>query len=89
MSIPQKLYNSEINFEISTFWDAWFSWKLGDPINGYSDVGMADTYDEALQCLHEAALHHYPASEYAQECAKVVKDIGSLGLQPVWIKNYR
>jgi len=34
------LYDSEINFEISCFWDAGFNWKLGDSVNGYVAEGM-------------------------------------------------
>jgi hypothetical protein len=32
----QALYDSEINFTISTFWDAGFKWKLGDDHTAFS-----------------------------------------------------
>ncbi len=31
----QALYDSKINFTISTFWDGGFTWKLGDELNGF------------------------------------------------------
>jgi hypothetical protein len=31
----QKIYDSEINVEISWFWDSGITIKLGDPMNGY------------------------------------------------------
>jgi hypothetical protein len=34
MNILQMFYDSEINFELSCFWDARFTWKLGDYANG-------------------------------------------------------
>jgi hypothetical protein len=66
MSIPQALYDSEINFSISTFWDGGFDWALGDGINGWHEKGRADTYDAALQALRLAAMKHFPASMFAK-----------------------
>jgi hypothetical protein len=37
----QRLYDSEINFELSCFWDGGFIWKLGDSANGYAAEGRA------------------------------------------------
>ena len=31
----QRLYDSEINFEVSCFWDADFDVRLGDALNGF------------------------------------------------------
>ena len=39
--IPQRLYDSEINFEHVTFWDDGFAWKLGDAMNGYQAEGTS------------------------------------------------
>ena len=36
MSILQRLYDSEINFEVSGFYDAGFDVRLGDHLNGSS-----------------------------------------------------
>ena len=66
----QALYDSELNFEISTFWDAGFDWKLGDEMNGWKDGGNAGTLDLALQALKAAAIKHFPNSVFAQKGAE-------------------
>lgn len=58
--ILQRLYDSEINFELRTFWDGGFDWKLGDHSNGFKAKGNADTFDEAVADLAKAAVEHYP-----------------------------
>jgi hypothetical protein len=35
MSILQRLYDSEINFEVAGFYDAGFDVRLGDALNGF------------------------------------------------------
>jgi hypothetical protein len=67
MNILQMLYDSEINFELSTFWDEGFRWKLGDRMNGFPAEGCADTFVEACEQLKEAAIRHFPESEFAQK----------------------
>jgi hypothetical protein len=37
VSIFQRLYDSEINFEVSCFWDAEFDVRLSDAVNGFLD----------------------------------------------------
>jgi hypothetical protein len=56
----QALYDSEINFSISAFYDQGFSWKLGDEVNGYKAQGIASTWKIALLDLINAALRAYP-----------------------------
>lgn len=63
--ILEDLYSSEINFEISSFWDAGFDWKLGDTTNGYLDEGNAASFLEACQDLERAAVEHCPDSSFA------------------------
>jgi hypothetical protein len=65
MSILQMLYDSEINFEISCFWDAGFMWKLGDSANGYLAEGNARIMEDAITQLADAALKNFPESEFA------------------------
>ena len=65
MDILQMLYDSEINFEVSCFWDARIDWKLGDPTNGYEAEGNADTVALAIEALKEAALKLFPESQFA------------------------
>lgn len=66
-SIPQRLYDSEINFMISTFWDGGFDWCLGHELGGYQAEGTADTYDEAVAALAKAARTRYRDSAFARE----------------------
>ncbi|KKM20979.1 hypothetical protein LCGC14_1640020 [marine sediment metagenome] len=67
MDTLQKLYDSEINFEISTFWDAGFEWQLGDEMNGWKAEGTADSLEEAAKDLAIAARKHFPDSTFAKE----------------------
>jgi len=46
MSIFQQIYDCEINFEISCFWDGGFTIKLGDKSNGYKAIAVVDTWGE-------------------------------------------
>ena len=62
----QALYDSEINFSISTFWDGGFDWKLGDEMNGYKANGTSEQIDEAIWSLAMAAKEHYPNSEFVR-----------------------
>ena len=66
MSVLQALYDSEINFKLSTFWDAGFAWQLGDEMNGFKAAGCADTLAEAEQELASAAKAHFPDSHFAK-----------------------
>ncbi len=67
MNELQALYDSEINFSISTPWDAGFSWKLGDEANGYAATGNAPTLREAVDALVAAATREFPRSRFAGE----------------------
>lgn len=63
LEIPQRLYDSEINFQISCFWDGGFDWKLGDEMNGFKESGTVSTYESALEQLLSAARRVYPNAE--------------------------
>jgi hypothetical protein len=60
----QRMYDSEINFSISTFWDGGFDWKLGDEQNGFVKEGSTFTFGEAVECLANAAHTHYQDSVF-------------------------
>ena len=62
--VVQALYASEINCEISTFWDGGFYWKIGDGINGFIAEGNANSEHEVMQMLANAARQHYPNSNF-------------------------
>ncbi len=66
MEILQRLYDSEINFSLSTFWDAGFDWRLGDEVNGFKADGCGFTLDDAIKQLVRSALYHYPDSLFAK-----------------------
>lgn len=66
MSIMQRLYDSEINCSISTFWDGGFMWKLGDEMNGFDADGEAETFSAAEMELAAAASAKYPNSAFAR-----------------------
>ena len=63
--IPQRLYNSEINFSISCFYDGGFDVKLGDSMNGFAAQTQVGTFEEALAWLDNEARTRYPSSLYA------------------------
>ena len=66
-SVWQRLYDSEINFSISTFWDGGFDWKLGDSLNGIKATGCSSTFAEAEREIEAAALKHFPKSVFATD----------------------
>jgi hypothetical protein len=58
VSTLQRLYDSEINFEVSGFYDARFEVRLGDPFNGFIANGKVETWAEAEAWLRDKALAH-------------------------------
>jgi hypothetical protein len=62
----QKLHDSEINAQISTFFDKSISWKLGDEMNGWTHEGVASSVAEAEEQMAEAATKQWPDSAFAQ-----------------------
>ena len=63
--IIQRLYESEINCEVTTFWDAGLTVKLGDNANGFVAETEVRTSEEAARWLDDAACRHFPESVYA------------------------
>lgn len=66
MSVLQALYDSEINFSISTFWDGGFDVKLGEEINGFKAFGNCGSMADAERWLKEKAVELYPESDFAK-----------------------
>ena len=60
-----RLYESEINFSLSAFWDCGITVKLGDRMNGFSAETEVRTPREAAEFLDRAAREQYPESVYA------------------------
>jgi hypothetical protein len=67
MSILQRLYDSEINFEVTGFYDAGFDVRLGDDLNGFIEQGKVETWEQAEAWLRDQALAHFPDSKFAQD----------------------
>jgi hypothetical protein len=70
VDVLKRIYESEINFSIRTFWDAGVEVAI---LDGYGDIvwrGVYETYDLAIAKLVEKVLEIYPGSEFAQEVKK-------------------
>jgi hypothetical protein len=63
--VPQRLYDSEINFSISCFWDGGFTVKIGDDMNGFDAETTVMKYEDAFPWLDKEARGRYPESLYA------------------------
>lgn len=65
----RALYASEINCGMASFWDAGFVVWLGDDMNGREaeEQFFSEDFDQIADWLHQEALHHYPASDYARK----------------------
>lgn len=71
IEIMNRLYASEINCEVASFWDGGWQVRLGDYLNGYkaSESGFT-SLEDAAKWLNSAARLHYPDSDYAKKpCA--------------------
>jgi hypothetical protein len=65
--VLQALYASELNCQISTFWDGGYAVKLGDAVNGFVDESDGErTPQEVARTLDRMAREHYPDSDYAK-----------------------
>ncbi len=65
--IPQRLYDSEINFTVRAFFDAGFEWELWGRTDQDPGVdGHADTYEGAMRQMADAAARLAPESEFAR-----------------------
>lgn len=62
--ILQELYDSEINFSLSCFWDGGFYARLGDEANGFSAETNCKTATEAIEWLAHQASLHFPQSSF-------------------------
>jgi hypothetical protein len=65
MSVLQDLYDSEINFAVSTFWDDGFLVQLDDGLNGFKAETKVRRWDEVEPWLTKAAIEHFPDSVFA------------------------
>lgn len=64
----RKMYDSEINVQISSFWDGGWSVALGDEMNGYKrPKWQSCEIEEIIPALQELIKEHYPNSKYVRE----------------------
>jgi hypothetical protein len=67
-SLLEALHASEINGEISWFYDGAWGAKIGDPWNGFkAEATTLASLPEAARWLRDKALALYPDSEFAKE----------------------
>ncbi len=74
--VIERLYNSEINAQIDWFWDAGFSFGIGDACNGWSLFNRREspgsekqnTHDiaETISAIAYKAQQIYPDSEFSK-----------------------
>lgn len=64
-SVFERLYDSEINFSISTFWDGGYEIKLGDDMNGFKAEAIFKIWADVELWLDAQAILHFP--HYAKE----------------------
>jgi hypothetical protein len=67
MSIMQRLYDSEINATVSSFYDDGFYVRLGDEMNGVRAEGRCETWEDVEEWLGAMARIHYPTSDFARD----------------------
>lgn len=63
MSIFKRIYDYEINFSVSTFWDGGYDVKLGDDLNGYVAEGNVEEWEQVEPLLETMFYEHYPEAK--------------------------
>ena len=62
----QKIYDSEINYSISSFWDDGFLVELGDHFNGFKKSKTVKGIKNVVLCLIRWCIDEFPNSSYSQ-----------------------
>jgi hypothetical protein len=70
----QKIYDSEINVELSWLWDGGIEVRLGDRLNGYVAETNVPLVTDVIPWLQDAIAHFYPDSTYANGLPSELKD---------------
>ena len=65
-TVISALHDSEINGEVSWFFDGVWRVKLGDQSNGYDAEAVVTGPDEAAEWLRETASKLFPDSAFAK-----------------------
>lgn len=66
MTIFERLYASEINCAVSSFYDGGWTVRLGDDANGFMAEASGLAWAEVEPWLAELAVKHYPDSEFTR-----------------------
>ena len=66
-SILEDLYDSEINFSISSDWDCGHCVQLGDMRNGFKASSSFVDGPNVAQELIRMAIEHYPESDFSKK----------------------
>lgn len=62
----QKMYDAEINIEISWLFDGGINLKLGDELNGYVKAGYCNKVAEIVPWFQAAIAECFPDSDYCR-----------------------
>ena len=60
----QRLYDSEINFVVSSLYDDGFYVKLSDEMKGFRAEGLCTTWADVEEWLAGMARLHYPTGAF-------------------------
>ncbi len=68
LDVIAALYASEINCSVASFWDAGWTVRLGDEMNGFAAQATfgPEELDRVASWLTAEACRHYPQSQFAQ-----------------------
>jgi hypothetical protein len=70
----QKIYDSEINVEVSRLWDGAIEVRLGDRMNGYVAETNVPSAADIAPWLQAAIAHFYPMLAYAKGLEPEVRE---------------
>ena len=73
-TVIAALHDSEINGEVSWFFDGTWRVKLGDPTNGFVAEAVVASVDEAAEWLRANAVRRYPQSRFAMMYPRSAND---------------
>lgn len=60
----KALYDSEINVEISSFYDGGWTIRFGDKLNGFPHEAIYCSTEQLELALKEGAIAYYPCSDF-------------------------
>jgi hypothetical protein len=66
----QRMYDSEINVRIESFWDGDWKLVLGDQLNGFIERdGTVQRVEDIVPAPQGMIRKHFPDSKYARQLA--------------------